>query len=83
MKRHYVLGLLIYAALKICMLRWKQFHGAFMKEYRGKPTKFHEPTAQELKARGKRNIAIAVGLALFMTFVFVTMISRGVIPNVS
>jgi len=52
-----------------------------MKEYRDKPTKFHEPTPAELKARNKRNIALAVGLALFMIFVFVTMVSRGIIPD--
>ena len=54
-----------------------------MKEYRGKPTEFHTPTPEELRARNKRNVAIALGLALFMLFVFVTMVSRGVIPDVS
>ena len=52
-----------------------------MREYRDKPTEFHKPTPAELKARNKRNIAIALGLALFMIFVFVTMVSRGVIPS--
>jgi len=52
-----------------------------MKEYRDRPTEFHEPTPAELKARNKRNVAIALGLALFMIFVFVTMVSRGVIPS--
>lgn len=52
-----------------------------MKEYRDKPIEFHEPTPEELKARSKRNIALAVGLALFMIFVFVTMVSRGIIPD--
>lgn len=52
-----------------------------MAEYRDKPKEFHEPTPEELKARGKRNIAIAVSLALFMIFVFVTMVTRGVIPS--
>ena len=56
--------------------------GLAMKEYRDKPTEFHEPTPEELKARNKRNIALAVGLALFMIFVFVTMVARGVIPDV-
>jgi hypothetical protein len=51
------------------------------KEYRDTPTKFHEPTPAELKARNKRNIALALGLAIFMIFVFVTMVSRGVIPS--
>ena len=54
-----------------------------MAEYRNKPKDFHRPTSQELKARNKRSVAIALGLALFMIFVFVTMVSRGVIPNVS
>lgn len=52
-----------------------------MAEYRDKPKNFHQPSPEELKARGKRNIALAVSLALFMVFVFVTMISRGVIPS--
>jgi len=54
-----------------------------MREYRDTPTKFHEPTPAELKARNKRSVAIALALAVFMIFVFVTMVSRGVIPNVS
>ena len=41
------------------------------------------PTPAELKARNKRNVGIALALAIFMIFVFVTMIARGVIPNVS
>ncbi len=52
-----------------------------MAEYRNKPKTFHEPTPAELKARNKRNMAIALALGLFMVFVFVTMISRGVIPS--
>ena len=52
-----------------------------MAEYRDKPKEFHKPTPEELKARGKRNVAIAVSLALFMIFVFVTMVTRGVIPS--
>ena len=52
-----------------------------MAEYRDKPKDFHEPTPEELKARSRRNVAIAVSLAVFMVFVFVTMISRGVIPS--
>ncbi len=48
-----------------------------MKEYRDKPTRFVEPNAAELKARGRRNIGIAVALAAFMIFVFVTMVTRG------
>jgi len=48
-----------------------------MKEYRDKPQNFVEPNAAELKARGRRNIGIAVALAAFMIFVFVTMVTRG------
>lgn len=35
-----------------------------------------EPTEKELAARNRRNIAIGLGLALFMVFVFFTMLSR-------
>lgn len=52
-----------------------------MKEYRDRPTKFSEPTAEEVKARTKRNIALALGLLLFIILVFATMISRGKLPN--
>ena len=52
-----------------------------MREYRDTPTEFHTPTPAELKARNKRNVALALGLAIFMIFVFVTMVSRGVIPS--
>lgn len=52
-----------------------------MKEYRDTPTKFAEPTAAEVKARTKRNIALALGLLLFVVLVFVTMVSRGELPN--
>ena len=47
------------------------------REYREKPDNFIEPTPEELKARGRRSIAIAVALAAFMIFVFVTMVTRG------
>lgn len=46
------------------------------REHRSAPDQFIEPAPEELKARGKRNIAIAVSLAAFMIFVFVTMVSR-------
>jgi len=46
-------------------------------EYRERPEQFIQPTPEELKARGRRSIAIAVALAAFMIFVFVTMITRG------
>lgn len=52
-----------------------------MQEYREKPTKFSEPTKAEVKARTKRNIALALGLLLFVILVFVTMVSRGQLPN--
>ncbi len=48
-----------------------------MKEYRDKPEHFVEPSKAELKARNRRNVAIALSLAAFMLFVFVTMVSRG------
>ncbi len=37
----------------------------------------YEPTPEEIKARNKRNIALALTLAAFMILVFFTMISRG------
>ena len=52
-----------------------------MQEYRDRPTKFSEPTPEEVKARSKRNIALAIGLLLFVILVFVTMVSRGQLPN--
>ncbi len=36
----------------------------------------YQPSEAELKARNRRNIALAVVLAGFMLFVFVTMITR-------
>ncbi len=47
-----------------------------MAEHRQAPTEFRAPSEAELKARNKRNVAIATGLVIFMVFVFVTMISR-------
>lgn len=52
-----------------------------MKEYRDRPTNFAEPTAEEVKARTKRNVTLALGLLLFVILVFVTMVSRGQLPN--
>jgi len=46
------------------------------REHRSAPDQFIEPAPEALKARNKRNIAIAVSLAAFMIFVFVTMVSR-------
>ncbi|WP_371397680.1 hypothetical protein [Fretibacter rubidus] len=50
--------------------------GKKIEQYRARPRQFVEPNEQELKARNKRNIAIAIGLATFMAFVFITMITR-------
>ena len=52
-----------------------------MPEYRDQPTEFSEPTAEEIKARSKRNVALALSLLLFVILVFVTMVSRGQLPN--
>lgn len=48
-----------------------------MQEYRDKPKNFIDPTEAELKARNRRNYGIALALAGFMVFVFITMISQG------
>lgn len=47
-----------------------------IEQYRDRPKQFLAPNAEELKARNKRNVAIAVGLAAFMAFIFVTMVTR-------
>lgn len=52
-----------------------------MTEYRDKPTQFAEPTKAEIKARSKRNIALALVLLLFVVLVFLTMVARGPLPN--
>jgi len=52
-----------------------------VREYRDKPQNFIEPTPEEIKARTKRNIALALALLGFTAFVFITMVSRGVIPS--
>ena len=36
----------------------------------------YQPSGEELKARNRRNVAIALALAGFMLFVFVTMVLR-------
>lgn len=51
--------------------------GSAPREYRDTPQHFTQPTEQELKARNKRSYAIAIALAAFMAFVFITMITRG------
>lgn len=40
------------------------------------PPETYIPSDDELKARRKRNLAIAFGLAAFMVFVFLTMLGR-------
>lgn len=52
-----------------------------MTEYRDKPKTFVEPTEAELKARNRRNVAIALSLAAFMLFVFITMVMSGEVPT--
>lgn len=52
-----------------------------MVEYRDTPKKFAEPSEAEIRARSKRNIALAVGLLIFVALVFLTMVSRGQLPN--
>jgi len=47
-----------------------------MAEYRDTPTEFIQPDEAALKARNKRNIWIALGLAAFMVFAFFTVLSR-------
>lgn len=37
---------------------------------------YHEPTADELAARKKRNVAIALSLAGFVVFVFLLMLYK-------
>jgi len=37
----------------------------------------YEPTGDELKARNRRSIAIAIALASFMALVFFIMVTRG------
>lgn len=48
-----------------------------MREYRDKPKDFFKPSEAELKARNRRNYGIAIALAAFMVFIFVTMVSQG------
>lgn len=52
-----------------------------MKEYRDQPQNFVAPTDAEVKARSKRNIALAVCLLAFVLLVFFTMVLRGQLPN--
>jgi len=52
-----------------------------MVEYRDKPKNFAEPSEAEIKARSKRNIALALVLLAFVILVFVAMVARGELPN--
>ena len=52
-----------------------------MQEYRDRPKNFAKPTYAEVKARTKRNIVLALSLLFFVILVFVTMVSRGQLPN--
>jgi hypothetical protein len=52
-----------------------------MKEYRDTPHDFVAPTEAEVKARSKRNIALAACLLAFVLLVFFTMVLKGQLPN--
>lgn len=43
------------------------------------PEEFYEPTPAELKARKKRNVAIALLLVAFIIFVMFAVVSRGIV----
>ena len=47
-----------------------------MVEYREKPEEFVAPSDQEVAARKKRNLWIALALAAFMLFVFFTLLTK-------
>ncbi|MGB3456780.1 MAG: hypothetical protein WBG08_05685 [Litorimonas sp.] len=47
-----------------------------MPEYRNNPTEFAEPSRAEIRARTRRNIAIAVGLLGFMLLVAASIVMR-------
>lgn len=47
-----------------------------MPEYRNSPKKFAEPSEAEIKARTFRNVAIAIGLVLFMVLVAASIVMR-------
>ncbi len=51
-------------------------HKKHIGQYSDTPTRFIAPTEAELKARNKRNYALAIALVAFMLFIFVTMITR-------
>ena len=41
------------------------------------PKKFYQPTPAEIKARNRRNVAIALLLVAFIAFIVFVVISRG------
>lgn len=47
-----------------------------MVEYRKEPTEFAEPTREEIRARTGRNIAIALGLAIFLILIAASIVMR-------
>lgn len=47
-----------------------------MPEYRDQPTEFSEPTAAEIRARSMRNVAIALGLFLFLILIAASIVMR-------
>mgnify|MGYP001795561022 CR=1 FL=1 len=47
-----------------------------MPEYRDEPTEFAEPSAAEVRARSRRNIAIALILVGFMVLVAASIVMR-------
>jgi tetrahydromethanopterin S-methyltransferase subunit G len=47
-----------------------------MPEYRDEPKEFAEPTRAEIRARSGRNIAIALGLVIFLVLIAVSIVLR-------
>ena len=47
-----------------------------MREYRDEPSHFAEPTREEIRARTRRNVAIAFALLGFMALVAISIVMR-------
>ena len=47
-----------------------------MREYRNTPSEFAEPTRAEIRARTRRNVAIALGLLAFMVLIAISIVMR-------
>lgn len=47
-----------------------------MPEYRQEPQQFAAPSESEIKARSRRNVAIAIGLLLFIGLVAASVVLR-------